>query len=74
MRSLLDFTLAIWSDRCDTMHGVDGENTKRIIKEKAIKWVGEVYENNAGVEREYEYLFKEGLETLCKRSTQYIIK
>lgn len=35
--SLLDFSLHLWNDRCDSMHGVDEEDTNRIIKEMLLK-------------------------------------
>ena len=40
VRSLLDFSLNLWNDQCDTMHGVDKKGAKRIKKKKVMKMVG----------------------------------
>ena len=31
---MLDFSLHLWNDRCDTMHGIDEEDAKRIVNNK----------------------------------------
>ena len=71
---MLDFSLHLWNDRCDTMHGVDEEDAKRIIKNKITTKVVELYGRRGAIETDYGYLFKESLSSLCKRSTQYLIK
>lgn len=40
VRSLLIYSLHLWNDRCDSMHEVDEEDTKRIKHEKVVKSVG----------------------------------
>lgn len=52
---------------------MDKDDTNRIVKENAIKQVGELYEKKEGIEKEYGYLFKDGVESLYKRPTQYLI-
>lgn len=39
-RNLITFTLDLWNDQYNTMHGVGDKDAKRIMKEKAIKRVG----------------------------------
>lgn len=58
VQSLLAFTLDLWNDRCDTIHWVDDEDAKGIIKDKAIKRVGKLYAKNERIEKDYKYLFK----------------
>lgn len=74
MQSLLTFSVDQWNDQCDTMHRVDDEDAKKIVKEMAIKRVGELYAKKEIIENEYTYLFKEGVDSLCSRSTKYLIK
>ena len=74
VRSMLDFSLHLWNDRCDTMHGIDEEDAKRILKNKITAKVVELYGRRGAIETDYGYLFKELLDSLRKRSTQYIIK
>ena len=52
VRSLLDSTFALWNNRCDIIHGVNKEGSKRIIKKNSINRVGELYENKAEIEKE----------------------
>ena len=74
VQSLLDFSLHLWNDICDSMHGVDEEDTKRIIKECLIKRVDDLYGKKGEVEQEYSYLFRDELVSLRQRLTQYLIK
>ena len=72
--SLLDFSLHLINDKCASMRGVDEDDTNWIIKELLIKRVGDLYGTKDEVEQEYGYLFREGLLSLRKHSTQYLIK
>ena len=74
VRSMLDFILHLWNNRCNSMHGVDEEDAKRIIKNKITTKVVEFYGRRGEIETDYGYLFKESLDSLRKRSTQYLIK
>ena len=56
------------------MHGTDKEEVKKIINHKLIKRVDELYGKKEEVKQDYGYLFKEGVESLRTRSTQYLIK
>lgn len=55
MKILVYFSLNLWNDRYNTMHGVEKEDTKTIFKEKAIKRLGELYEKKEGIKKEYGY-------------------
>lgn len=66
---VLDFSLNLWNDSCGTIHGVDENDAKRIIK-----LVDELHATNEGMVHEYGCLLEEGAESMCKRSTQYRIK
>ena len=74
MRSLLYSSLHLWNDRCDSMHEVDEEGTKRIEEDKITTREEELYGSREEVEKEYGYLFKEGLDLLRTRSIQYLNK
>ena len=74
VRSMLDFSLHLWNDRCDTMHGIYEEDAKRIVKNRILGRMVELYERREDIEADYGYLFKEPIDSLCKRSTQYLIK
>ena len=65
--SFIDLSLNLWNDRCDTMHGIDEEDAKRIAKDKVVKRVAEIYGNKEEMEKEYSHLFKETESKLCKR-------
>ena len=56
------------------MHGVDQEDVKRIAKDKITTRVEKLYGRREEVEKEYGYLFKEGLDSLRTRSIHYITK
>ena len=72
--SLLDFSLNLWNDRCDTLHGIDEVDAKRLAKDKVVKRVTELYENKEEIGEEYAHLFEEGKDKLIGRSIQYMIK
>ena len=67
--SLIDFSLNLWNDRCDTMHGIDEEDAKRIIKKKITERVVDLYGRREDIETDYGYLFKETIDSISKRST-----
>ena len=73
-RSLLNFSLQLCNDRYNSMHGVDEEDLKRIKNEKVVKRVGGIYDKRDEIGQDYGYLFWEGIQSLCKNSTQYLIK
>ena len=58
VRSMLDFSLHLWNNRCDTMHGIDEEDAKRILKNKITATVVDLYGRKEAIEAEYEYLFR----------------
>ena len=74
MTSLLDFSLNLWNDICDTLHGIDEVDAKRLAKDKVVKRVTELYGNTEEIEEEYAHLFEEGKDKLIGRLIQYMIK
>lgn len=58
--SLLNFSLHLWNDRCNNMHGLGQEDVKRIKNEKVVKRVGDLYEKRDEMEQDYGNLFREG--------------
>lgn len=74
VRILLDFSLRLWNNRCDSMRRVDEDDAKRIVKDELITQVDDLYGKREEVEQEYGYLIEEGLESLRKRSIQYLTK
>ena len=74
VRSLLVFSLNPWNDRCDSIHGVDEEDAKRIIKKKLLIRVDDLFGRREEVEKDYGYLFKDGIELLHTPSIQYLTK
>ena len=71
---MLDFSLHLWNDRCDTMHGIDEEDAKRILKHNISAKVAELFGRREAIEAEYGYLFKEPIGSLQQRTTQYLMK
>ena len=51
MSVFLYFSLHLWNDRCDSMHGVDEEDAKRISKDKITTRVEELYGRRDEVEK-----------------------
>ena len=56
------------------MHGIDEEDAKRIMKDKITATVVDLYGRREEIEAKYGYLFKDTLDSLRQRSTQYLIK
>ena len=55
------------------MHGVDEENAKRIKNEKVVKRVGGLYDERLDRTGLWVPILG-GVQSLCKRSTQYFFK
>ena len=72
--NLLDFTLGLWTDRCDILHGATEAEKKQIKHDRVRKEVVQCYAQRDRVSRDFTYLFKEDSDKLCNRSTQYISK
>ena len=72
--SLLDFTLGLWTDRCDILHGATEKEKKQIKHDRVRKQVVQCYAQRAKVSNDFKYLFEEDIDKLCNRSTQYISK
>ena len=70
----MNFSLALWNDRCDSLHGVDEEDAKRILKAKTMVRVKQLVDSKEDIDEAYSHLFKEDIVSLGKRSTQYLIK
>ena len=55
--SLLSFTLGLWNDRCDTLHGANEAEHKKIQKNNIIQQVVDMYENRRLVREEFQDMF-----------------
>ena len=71
---LLDFTLGLWTDRCDILHGATEAEKKQIKHDKVRKQVVKCYAQREKVSSDFKYLFEEDIDKLCNRPTQYISK
>ena len=58
VQSLLKFSLALWNDRCDSLHGVDEEDAKRILKAKTMVRVKQLVDSKDDIDEAYSDLFK----------------
>ena len=53
LQSLLNFSLHLWNDRCDSIHGVEKEDAKRIKNEKVGNRVGGLYNKRDEIGQDY---------------------
>ena len=75
IKSLLELSLGMFNNRCDTMHGIDEEDAKQIKRTKILGVVKIIYSEQESLAMDFCYFFdKEGVTTLCKCTTQYLIK
>ena len=72
--ALLRFTLGLWTDRCNALHGVDDAANRKKRKQKLMDRIKKCFENTDIVPVEAQYIFKEQYGNLCKRSLQYLKK
>ena len=72
--SFLDYTMGLWTDRCDILHGATEAEKKQIKHDKVRKQVVKCYDQKEKVSSDFKYLFEEDIDKLCNRPTQYISK
>ena len=70
--SLLNFTLGLWTDRCDILHGATKAEKKQIKHNRFRTQVVQRYAHKDKVSNNFKYLFEEDIGKLCSRPTQYL--
>ena len=70
--SILNFTLRLWNERWDALHGATEEEVKNMIREKVVTRVTELYQRKETVTEDAKYLFEYDMEIQCSHSTQYL--
>ena len=70
----LRFSLGLWNDRCDTLHGANEEETRRIKKTRIVEKVERCYSDKDLALPCFWCMFRTTLKKLCKKSTQYLYK
>ena len=71
--SLLDFTMGLWTDRCNILHGAT-KAEKKITHNWVQTQVARRYANKDKVSNNFKYLFEEDIGKLRSRYTQYLDK
>ena len=72
--SLLRFTLGLWKDRCDTLHGATLVERQRMKRDKIMDRLKLCYIQRDTIPECYRYIFRDAYETIGKKSTQYLVK
>ena len=72
--SFIDLTLGLWTERCNILHGADVAEVKHRKKENMVERVRLHYEAMETVTPAAQYLFKNDVAEMCKKSTQYLGK
>ena len=72
--SFIDLTLGLWTERCNILHGENVAEVKQKKKEKMVERVSLRYEAMETVTPAAQYLFKNDVAEMCKKSTQYLGK
>lgn len=68
--SLLDCTLGLWNDRCDTLHGAIDAERKRIHHDRVSKQVVHAYNNKDKMSIDGMSLFKGDVGEMCKTGSK----
>ena len=74
IKALLDFTLGLWNERYDALHGAIKEEDKKKKKMKRVEQVVYFYKEKDTIHRNFKYLFAEGARELYKESSKYLSK
>ena len=72
--ALVDMSLAMWKNRCDSLHGRTKEEIIKKKKEKLrdkLKWC---YRNSHKNPERHHNLFKMDVDTLCKATSLYYLQ
>ena len=67
--TLLGYTMGLWKDRCDTLHGTTDAERKRICHDRVSKQVVNNKKNKEKVSVYFMYLFREDVDEMCKKTT-----
>ena len=74
IKALLYFTLVLWNDRYDALHGATKEENKKKKKLKMVEQVVQCYKERDTVHGYFKYLFAKDAGEMCKKSPQYLGK
>jgi len=72
--SFIDFTLGMWKERCDSLHGANETENKVKKKIKILKMVQRCYDEMDNVDKQFQHLYCADYEEISKRSGQYLSK
>ena len=70
---LLDFSLGMWSDRCDILHGTTNKDDKTKTRQKLTVEICKCYDRKETLDPAHHYIFQVDIDDLCRRqSLQYL--
>ena len=72
--SLLRFTLGLWNDRCEVLHGANLEERQKIKRDQILGKLTNCFAARETIPECYRYIFKDSYEELGRKSTQYLVK
>ena len=68
------FTLGLWNDWCDTLHGANLAERQRMKRDKILDKLQTCYDQRDTIPECYRYIFWDSYETIGIKSTQYLVK
>ena len=74
IKSLLEYSLVLWKDRCEPFYRADEAERRKIRREKTIGKVETSFAKKDKIVRNFNYLFREDQEIVCNQSIQYLLK
>ena len=70
---LLDFSLGMWSDRCDILHGTINRDDKTKTRQKLTAQIHKCFNCKEDLDPAHHYIFQLNIDELCRRqSLQYL--
>ena len=72
--SLPRFTLGLWNDWCDTLHGATLEERQRMKREKLLDKLQKCYDQRDTILNCCRYIFRDPYETIRTKFTQYLVE
>ena len=72
--ALIDMSLAMWKNRCDSLHG---NSEKEKVQKKKDKLKGKLewcYNNSHKIPEQYHILFRKDINTLCQSRSPYYLE
>ena len=72
--SFIDFTLGMWKEIYDSLHGANETEKKAKKKIKLLKRAQRCYDEMDNIDDQFQHLYCEDYEEMSKRSGQYLCK